>query len=443
MTVGPTIPVKTVSIGPSTRRLAPAPWLAVAMVGLAVMIGWGGPASAQDATIKPVLDRLDRLENELTDLQKQVFRGGGVPDTSSVSVPADANTPKAFAARIEVRVQALERSIRQLTGQVERFDFDLRAAGRRIDELVADVDRRLRDLEQRLGAPVVVGGAGSLPAPATSETGPAGIQGAIAAAPSQATDTVTAPVVVGAAPTPKALQVDPATQSAPTAPAAKPRSLGQLTGTDIKQLDAARADGGTTIGATAGTVTAGAVQTLPAPAATAPAASAPAAPTASVPAATTAPTTAPAATAATTSPAATVPQIASVPQASSQQLYRSAFSLLTKQDFEGAEEAFRSFIDRHGEDPLAGNAVYWLGETYYARRQFADAAVTFADGYQNYPGSTKTPDNLLKLGMSLARLDRAEDACFALARLLEEFPNADTRLVSRAKDERGKLGCSG
>ena len=34
-------------------------------------------------------------------------------------------------------------------------------------------------------------------------------------------------------------------------------------------------------------------------------------------------------------------------------------------------------------DPLAGNAVYWLGETYYARRQFADAAVTFADGYQN------------------------------------------------------------
>ena len=128
------------------------------MVGLAVMIGWGGPASAQDATIKPVLDRLDRLENELTDLQKQVFRGGcrvivgqrsgGCKYTQGVCRPD------------RVRVQALERSIRQLTGQVERFDFDLRAAGRRIDELVADVDRRLRDLELRLGAPVVVGGAG-------------------------------------------------------------------------------------------------------------------------------------------------------------------------------------------------------------------------------------------------------------------------------------------
>ena len=169
------------------------------MVGLAVMIGWGGPASAQDATIKPVLDRLDRLENELTDLQKQVFRGGGVPDTSSVSVPADANTPKAFAARIEVRVQALERSIRQLTGQVERFDFDLRAAGRRIDELVADVDRRLRDLELRLGAPVVVGGLAVCRRPPPASW-PGRLQGAIAATVST-TDTVTAPVVVGAAPT--------------------------------------------------------------------------------------------------------------------------------------------------------------------------------------------------------------------------------------------------
>ena len=396
---------------------------AAACLVMTVFLATGG-ASAQDAGLKPVLDRLDRIENELTDLQKQIFRGAPTAaGAAPITVPADADTPKAFAARIEVRVQALERSIRQLTGQVERFDFDLRAAGRRIDELVADVDRRLRDLEVRLGASVVVGGESGADTSVDVSLAPPAEQ----TLPAQSTNRSTtsdlsaaAPVVVGAAPTPRALEVDTSSEQ-DRAPAAKPRALGQLSGEDIKQLEAARAAGGTAIGTTAAGVSVSVPSAAPASQA-----STPSTPSASAQTGT-----------------ASAPQIAAVPQASSQQLYRSAFSLLTKQDFEGAEVAFRSFIDRHGDDPLAGNAVYWLGETFYARRRFADAAVTFADGYQNYPGSTKTPDNLLKLGLSLARLDRSEDACFALARLLEEFPNADARLVARAKDERGKLGCGG
>ena len=31
---------------------------------------------------------------------------------------------------------------------------------------------------------------------------------------------------------------------------------------------------------------------------------------------------------------------------------------------------------------MAGNAQYWLGETYYARGKYMEAASTFAEGYK-------------------------------------------------------------
>lgn len=132
-----------------------------------------------------------------------------------------------------------------------------------------------------------------------------------------------------------------------------------------------------------------------------------------------------------------------LPQGDSATRYKHAFSYLMRHDYDTAEAAFREFIDGNGEDPLAGNAMYWLGETYYVREKFAEAAVTFAEGYEKYPGSPKTADNLLKLGFSLARLQRGEDACVALAQLSDEFPNASATIKRRAMTEGKRIGCKG
>ena len=34
-------------------------------------------------------------------------------------------------------------------------------------------------------------------------------------------------------------------------------------------------------------------------------------------------------------------------------------------DYPAAEAAFKEFVEAHPKDPMAGNAQYWLGETYY------------------------------------------------------------------------------
>jgi tol-pal system protein YbgF len=130
-----------------------------------------------------------------------------------------------------------------------------------------------------------------------------------------------------------------------------------------------------------------------------------------------------------------------LPEGTASTRYQHAFGYLMRHDYDTAERAFTEFIQAHGDDPLAGNAVYWLGETYYVRKKFAKAAVTFAEGYEKYPASPKTADNLLKLGFALARLRRAEDACVALAQLRDEFPNASTTIKRRAMTEGKRIGC--
>jgi tol-pal system protein YbgF len=131
-----------------------------------------------------------------------------------------------------------------------------------------------------------------------------------------------------------------------------------------------------------------------------------------------------------------------LPEGSAQDQYSYARQFLLKRDFVSAEQALAAFVQNHPEDGLAGNAQYWLGETFYVRGDFQTAARTFAEGFQRYPDSDKAPDNLLKLGMSLAQLDLKDDACITLKKLRVEYPEAPTSIVQRADREIGRLQCS-
>ncbi len=121
--------------------------------------------------------------------------------------------------------------------------------------------------------------------------------------------------------------------------------------------------------------------------------------------------------------------------------YKYAFGLLSQANYGEAELALRGFVDQNPKDPLAGNAKYWLGETYYVRQDYQQAAVTFAEAYQEYPDSGKAPDNLLKLGMSLSALGSQSDACGTFVELLKRYPQAAATILQRAKQERQRLSC--
>ena len=126
---------------------------------------------------------------------------------------------------------------------------------------------------------------------------------------------------------------------------------------------------------------------------------------------------------------------------SDQEQYNQAFALLRQANYPAAEEALKGFISDNPSSPLLGNAKYWLGETYYVRGDYQQAAVTFAEAYQQHPEGGKAPDNLLKLGMSLASLGSVEDACGTFSELLSRYPNAAPSIVRRVQIERQKHSC--
>jgi tol-pal system protein YbgF len=121
-------------------------------------------------------------------------------------------------------------------------------------------------------------------------------------------------------------------------------------------------------------------------------------------------------------------------------VYERSYESLLRRQFGDAEVGFRSFLDQHRDHSLAGNAQYWLGETYYVQGDYKQAAQAFLSGYRDFPKSRKAADSLLKLGLSLNRLGQKEQACAAYMQVGTQFPKA-AEAKKRAQSEVKRAGC--
>ncbi len=132
---------------------------------------------------------------------------------------------------------------------------------------------------------------------------------------------------------------------------------------------------------------------------------------------------------------------AAIPSGDAQSLYEQGYGSMLQHDYGAAEAAFRQLVASHPNDPLAGSAQYWIGESYYVRGQYKSAADAFLKGYKKYKASDKAPDTLLKLAMSLAELGQKDAACSTFSELAAKYPNAPEHILDQAQGERKKTGC--
>ena len=120
--------------------------------------------------------------------------------------------------------------------------------------------------------------------------------------------------------------------------------------------------------------------------------------------------------------------------------FQLAFDLLRNQKFILAKEALLEFIDNNKENVLSGSAHYWLGEIYILKKEYKDAALILAEGYQNYPNSIKAPDILYKLSDSLVNIDKKEESCNILKKLSDDYP--ENKLSEKANEKMIELKCT-
>ena len=123
--------------------------------------------------------------------------------------------------------------------------------------------------------------------------------------------------------------------------------------------------------------------------------------------------------------------------------YETGLDLLQAGRWAAAEAAFTQFIRANPNDPRAAMASYWLAETYYFRKDYPTAAAVFARNYRTYGAQApRAPDNLLKLGMSLAALGDRERACQTFTELEQRHPDAPAPIREALGRERANDRCS-
>ena len=138
----------------------------------------------------------------------------------------------------------------------------------------------------------------------------------------------------------------------------------------------------------------------------------------------------------------TTPPPARLPLDNPNALYKRALGDLREGKFALAEADFITFVEKFPRHKLAGNAQYWLGESYYVRQQYKRAAEAFLAGYSQYAKNIKAPDSLLKLGMVLVALGDKKNGCGAFADLVVKFPDASDSVKRRAGIEQNRAGCN-
>jgi tol-pal system protein YbgF len=299
-------------------------------------------------------NRLSRMQNEIQTLSRALYKGEAMP-TSDFSSGGGGMASGASQADLEVRLQQMETELRGLTGKIEEQSYA-------VDQVKADVERRLSDMELRM-IELERRSGGGVPASNTGMNG-----SAPPPQPSSDQSGMQTQEFGTSYDNPAPLSPDESSYNAEPS-----SSLSSQDGL-LENANAATSDTGLVGDSAAAS-------------------------------------------------------------------YENAFSLMKSSNYDAAQREFDNFLRAYPDHALAGNAQYWLGETFYVQGNYEKAARIFAEGYQKYPQGSKSADNLLKLGLSLASIGNKNDACVALRQLKKDFTTGAGPAHRRADQEMTRLGC--
>jgi tol-pal system protein YbgF len=301
------------------------------------------------------------------------------------------------AAELVVRLNRLEGQVRQMSGQIEQLQFENRQQKDQLRKFQEDVEYRL---QERSGGPARTAAPATTP-PSSAPQSPAG-----ASRPTRRSDAFDPDAEPAAPGAPRPLGSASASAPSPEAPAPRRRSGGDDTslsegGPPSAPLDLGAAARGSVAGLN-------------------PAVSG-------------------------TNPGTTARSTASLPPGAGQDAraeYDSAYAYVMQKQWDQAEPALRRFLAQHGRGNLAADATYWLGESYLQRSKPREAAEQFLKVSTEYTRSSKAPDALLKLGVSLTALGAKDQACATFAEVERKHPQASASLKQAVEREQKKARCA-
>jgi tol-pal system protein YbgF len=115
--------------------------------------------------------------------------------------------------------------------------------------------------------------------------------------------------------------------------------------------------------------------------------------------------------------------------------YRAAVELVKAGKSEEAVAALRAFLQHYPRHDYADNAQYWLGEVYYAQKDYQHALAEFRATIETYPRGNKVPDALLKVGFCYQSLGQTEKAKAVLEQVVSLYPKTEPAALAAKRLE--------
>jgi tol-pal system protein YbgF len=105
--------------------------------------------------------------------------------------------------------------------------------------------------------------------------------------------------------------------------------------------------------------------------------------------------------------------------------YRAAVELVKSGNQTEAITGLRAFLRKFPRHDYADNAQYWLGEAFYAQKDYPHALGEFRNVIETYPRGNKVPDALLKVGYCYHALGQTDKARAVLEQVVNLYPKTE------------------
>ncbi len=119
--------------------------------------------------------------------------------------------------------------------------------------------------------------------------------------------------------------------------------------------------------------------------------------------------------------------------AKQEDFYKLAHGMVEAGQYKAARILFEEFLEKWPKGSYSDNALYWIGESYYAEQDYRKAALTFQRVRKEFARGDKASDALLKLGYCFFAMGMYRESLPFLREFVQSNPKSTLAKKARKK----------
>ncbi|HCU24576.1 MAG TPA: tol-pal system protein YbgF [Deltaproteobacteria bacterium] len=104
--------------------------------------------------------------------------------------------------------------------------------------------------------------------------------------------------------------------------------------------------------------------------------------------------------------------------------YQALLNVVNARDYANAASGFLGFLKKYPGSENAGNAQYWVAESFYSMGDYVKAISEFQVLSEKYPSNLHVKEGLYKQGMAFVKLKKIPQAKLFFQKVMSSYPNS-------------------